>query len=189
MTADDRRRRLGDRWEETEDLVHIEQSPQAGGPGAGSHPADHLVEQQGDKEHPLALGQVRNRHDRHPRLAFGGIEQLSRLERFALEPALEAGRGQQIVELHGQLETLLGGIEGLQIEHPHLLEGRLLDHPYETRQIGVGALLPEVIEDGREKYVFAAADRIGVDPQQAEDAGHGTGDPIAQKIPLLTHRL
>ncbi len=66
-----------------------------GGAALRAHPRQHLLEQQRDEEHPLGVAQVGDRHDRDARLAGRRVEHACDVERLALEPGGEPGRGQQ----------------------------------------------------------------------------------------------
>ena len=82
---------------------------------------EHLVEQQGDEEHPLGVTKVRDRKDDDARLAVRGIEQVRRVERFAVEPLLETGRGKDAVEAHRKIEAIALREERIQIDNTDLL--------------------------------------------------------------------
>ena len=73
-------------------------------PGWRAHPGQHLAEQDRDEEHPLGVGEVGDGEDRQPRLALGRVEQAADVERLAFHPGGEAGRGQQVVQPHRQVE-------------------------------------------------------------------------------------
>ena len=51
-----------------------------------------------------------------PRLALGRVQQAADVERLALHPGGEPGRGQQVVQRHRQREPLLGGKKRLEVE-------------------------------------------------------------------------
>ena len=91
-------------------------------PDCAPHPGDHFAQQDRDEEHPLGVGQMGDREDRQPRLALRRVEQPLNVERLAFHPGGEAGRGEQVVELHRQLEALLGRKEALQVDHADLVE-------------------------------------------------------------------
>ena len=78
------RRRVGDRRQEPEDLVEVDQRAQARGAALAAHPADDLVEQQRDEEHALLVVEVRDRDDADARLAVLAVEQAIDVERLAL---------------------------------------------------------------------------------------------------------
>ena len=63
------RRRICDRREEAEYLIHIQDGSQTRGPRLRSNPADNLIQEERHKEHALLFAQMRNRDDRHTRLA------------------------------------------------------------------------------------------------------------------------
>jgi hypothetical protein len=179
------RRRVGHRGEVAEDLVHVDERAQARGAGLRAHPADHLVEQQRHEEHPLRVVEVRDRDDRHPRLAGGRVQQGIHLERLALHPGAEAGGGQQVVERHGEREAVLGGKERLEVEHTDPLHRRVLDLLDEGGQIERLALAPGPVQDRGDQDVLAALDGVGVDAEQAEQAGGGGADPLAQQLVVV----
>ena len=56
-------RRFGYRGEEPEDLVHVDDGPQASGPRLRADPAQYLVQQQRDEEHALAVGEMGDGED------------------------------------------------------------------------------------------------------------------------------
>ena len=118
------RRRIRDRREVADDLVHVDDGAQARRAGLGTHPGDDLVEQQRHEEHPLRVTQMRNRENRDARLALGRVEQRGGVERLTLEPLIEPGGREQAVQPHRQLESLLRGEERLEIDNADLLEGR-----------------------------------------------------------------
>ena len=96
------------RREVAEDLVHVEERAQRRGAGLAAHPGDQLVGDQRHDEHALRVGEVRDRDDGDARLALGREQQSLDVERLALEPHAEAGRGEQVVHRHRELEAVLG---------------------------------------------------------------------------------
>ena len=173
------RRRIGRGGEVAEDLVHVEDGPQARRARLGPDPGQHLVQEDRDEEHPLVVREVRDRQDREPRLALARIEQAADVERLALHPAGEPGRGEQVVQLHRQGEPLLGREEGLQVDHADLLERRRLHGVDQARHVEVVAGAPGVIEHVREQDMLAAGDRIGVDPQERQQSRDGRRNSLA----------
>jgi len=101
------------------------------------------------------------------------------VERLALQPRVEPGSGEQIVEQHGQLEAIRGGKEGIEVEHPDLVDRGRLDLLDEPRQIQVPPLLPGRFQNLRDEDVLAAAKRIGIDAEQAEKAGRSGSNALA----------
>ena len=176
------RRRVRHGRQVAEDLVHVEERAQAGGAPLRPHPSHHLVQQQRDEEHPLGVGQVRDRQDRDARLAVGRVEQALHVERLAGGPGLEAGRGEQVVHRHGQLEAILRRVERLEVEHAHAGDRRGLDALDEVGQAEVFAVLPRRAHQRREQDVLAAAHRVGLDPEQPEQAGDGGREALADQL-------
>ena len=121
-----------------------------------THPRNHFLEQGGDKEHAFRVGQMGNAQHGEARLSFRRVQELGDVERFALAPCGEAGRGEKIVEGQDEFHALLRRIEVVEREHPDLVEGRLLhggDQTGEVRRLSAG---PRVLQDGREQAELAA---------------------------------
>ena len=69
--------RVRNRRHEAENLVHVEDGAQARAcPAAARIQAMRFVQQHCDEEHALVVVEMRDRHDRDARLAFGRIEQV-----------------------------------------------------------------------------------------------------------------
>ena len=109
---------------------------------------------------------MRDRHDRDARLARIGVKKLARVERLAFDPGFEAGRGQQIVELHRQRKAVLLRKEGVQIHDADTLQRRVLNFRDQACDAQVAAGAPGMIEQLRNEDMFAAGYRIGVDAEQ-----------------------
>ena len=126
-----------------------------------------------------------DRENRQPRAAVARVEQGADVERLALHPGGEAGRRQQVVEQHRQREALAGGVEGVQVHHPDAFERRRLDLLDQARQIEVATRAPLVLEQVGEQNVLAAADRIGVDLQQREQARDARQHALAKGVDVV----
>jgi hypothetical protein len=181
------RRRVRDRREVAEDLVHVEQRPETGRAGLRPDPAEHLVQEERDEEHPLGVRQVGDRDDRRPGLAGGGVEKRADVERLPFEPGVEARGGQEVVQLGREGEAVLGREERLEVEGADLREGRALDLPDQLREVEVAALAPSGLEDLREEDVLAAPERVGLDAEEPEEARRGGGDPLAEELRVVAH--
>ena len=173
-------RRIGGRRHVTEQLVHVEHGPQARCARLGAHPGDDLAEQQRDEEHALRVREMRDRQHRNARPTFIGIEQRACGQRLALHPGRETRRSEQVVELHGQREAILGGKHGFQVHHPDTLDRRRLDRADQARQVERAPCLPAVLQDIGDEDVFAAGQRIGIDTQQGENRDRGRLDPLGK---------
>jgi hypothetical protein len=112
---------------------------------------------------------VSDRENRKPRKPIGGVEQALDIERLAFSPNRERRRGQEVVELHGEVSPIFGREEQFQIHNAYLFEWRLLDPADETRDVHVTSFAPRSVEEFRKKDVLAAADRIRLGPRQAEE--------------------
>ncbi len=113
-------RRRGGRRHEAEHLVHVDERAQVGRAGLRAHPGDQLREHERDHELALVLGQVREVHDRGARAAVGGPQQRADVERRALPPGRERGRGDQPVEAQRQRGALLRREERVDVEDAEL---------------------------------------------------------------------
>ena len=144
-----------------------------------AHPAEHLVQQQRDEEHPLRVAQVRDREDRDARLALRRVQDLPMSSGSPSSqprsPATPAG-----CSAHRQLEAILGGIERLEIQHADALHRRRLDlliRPSDRRSL---ALPPRVSKMFDSRMCSRLLHRIGVDADQRQQAGGGGADALAQ---------
>ena len=127
---------FGDRRQEAEELVHVEQRAQRRTCRAARAPTPAAVEQQRDEEHPLAVAEVRDRHDGDARLAVGGVEQRPMSSGSPSSQAAKPGAASSVVEPHGEREAIGGGEERLELEHADLrCIGRRLHLADERRQI------------------------------------------------------
>ncbi len=77
------------------------------------------------------------------------------VQRLALEPALEAWCGDDVVQCDRQLKPVLLGEEGIYVENTQLAHGWFLDGADKLSQIQVIALAPEVLEQVGEQDVFS----------------------------------
>ena len=175
------RRRVRDRREVPEDLVHVDHRPQARRARLAAHPRDDLVEQQRHEEHPLGVAEVRDREDRDPRLPLRRVEQAGGVERLAFEPLGEARGGQQPVEPHGQVEALLRREERLEVDDADLGERRRLDLLNQRRQIEVPPLRPGGPEEAGHERVLAAPGRR-VDAGEREHARRRAAGALGHRL-------
>jgi len=70
---------------------------------------------------------VRDGDDGDARLAGVGVEEFLDVERLAVQPRVEARRGQQSVDAQREFHAILRGVEALDVEHAHLVEWRFLN--------------------------------------------------------------
>ncbi len=117
-------------------------------------------------------------------LPVGGEIELVHVERFALQPDLELGRGQQRVEAHRQVEAIFGREEGVHLERAQLLDRRRGDLVDQLLQVEVFALAPGVLEDVGEQDALAAAHRVGVDAGQPQQRRHRAADAFQDRLGL-----
>ena len=153
-------------------------------PVCAPHPGHDLVQEQRDHEHPFGIAEMRDGDDRDARLAGRAVQQRRGVERLPLQPLLESGRGHQRVDLHGQREAVLGGIERLEIDDADALERRVLDELNQRRQIEVLPVVPGAGEQRGQERVLAAA-RIGVGAGQRQDAGGRDACALGQRLAVV----
>ena len=122
-------------------------------------------------------------------LPDGGPEQLLDVERLALGPGRGAGRGEDVVQRQGQAGAVLGGEERLEVEHPHLVEGRLLHALDQRREVEVLPRVPGGEDQLGEEDVLAALHRVGLDARQGEQSGHRALDAGPERLVVVGHRL
>ncbi len=84
----------------------------------------------------------------------GVVEHRAHVERDAVEPHVEAGRGQHAVEAQRQLLPFLGGVVGFQVQHADAVERGLLNLLHQPRQIRRGRRR-RGCEDGRQERQLA----------------------------------
>ena len=116
---------------------------------------------------------------------LGVAEHRGQVERLAGEPRLEAGRGEQVVQRARQLEAVVGGVEGFQLERADPRDRRRLDLVDEAGQVEVARLLPRRLQDLGDQDVLPAPQRVGVDAGEAEQARRGRGEPLAEQLLVL----
>ncbi len=176
-----RRRRRG-RRHVTRDLVHVDEGAQVRGAALLAHPRDQLRQDEGHDELALLVGQVRDGHDRRGRLAVCGPQQAADVERRAVGPGRERGRGQQPVQLDGERRAVGGREELVELEHAQLAHRRLLHLADQRAQVERLALRPGRLDEVAEQDVLARRERVGGDADQAEQAGHVALDLVADHL-------
>ncbi len=172
------RRRRG----EAHHLVEVDEAAQLARPGLAVHPGDQPREHERDDELPLLIREVREVDDGGARPSVLGAEQDGGIERRAAAPGGERRRGDERVEADGELVPVGRGQEGVDLEDAELAQRRLLDLPDQGAEVEVGAGAPVVLEQVREEDVLAAAERVGLDPDQAEQARNGALDLVADRL-------
>ena len=117
---------------------------------------------------------------------LSAVEQAIDVERFALEPGAEAGRRQQLIELHRQREAILRREERFEIDHADLGDrrrsGSARSAPRRSRSRPARQLSVKSVDEQR---VLAAAHRLRVDAGQRQHARGGRRDAIAQQIRVV----
>ncbi len=174
-------RRIGRGRKIPEDLVHVEQRAQGRRACLATGPRQHLVEQHRHEKHPLRLRQVGDRKDRHPRLAFGRVEQALDVQRLALRPGRKSRRRRQIVEPHRQRKPVLRGKERFQRQHADLVDSRLLHGMDQCDEIEVPPRPPFAVHHHRQQDVLARLQGIRLHPRQRQQPRHRRRNPIPHR--------
>ena len=164
-------------------LVEIEQRAQHIAAGLGAHPGFHRGKQQRDEEHALAVAQVGQVEHAVAGLALGRPQQAGDVQGHALQPGLEGGRGQDVVQPHGQGHPLAGREEGFQVEHPQFVERWVLHLQNQFGQAQIAALGPRVAKDVGQQNVLARLQRVHlVQAHQPQQRGHRAVDALQQQF-------
>ncbi len=181
------RRRHGARREKAEHLVHVEERAQAGRAGLAPHPRDQFVGHQGHDEHAFGVVQVGDRDDRDARLAVCVVEQRLDVEGVPGKPGFEPWRSQQAIDAEREVGAVLRREKAVDVEDADLVERRLLHRTDQGGEVEALALAPRGVEQGGEQDEFAAADRVGVDAEQSEQAGDCGTDALLEGGRIVRH--
>src|SRR5262245_19818758 len=114
------------------------------------------------------------------RFAGRSVEQGADIQRFTLSPNVEAWRSEQVVQLHGEGETIRRRKERVDGEGADLLHGRSLDLLNQRSQIEAVAVSPAALEDLGNEDVLAGAHRVGSDAEECQQTRSGGTDAFAQ---------
>ena len=182
-----RQDRLLRRWHrrrrrEADHLVEVDEAAELARPRLAVHPGDQAREHERDDELPLLVGEVREVDHGGARPAVGGAEQPSRVERRPAAPGRERRRRDERVQPHRELVPVGGRQERVDLEDAELAQRRLLDLSDQRAEIEVGSGPPVVLEQVRQEDVLAAAERVGLDPDQAEQARDRAFDLVADRL-------
>ena len=88
-----------------------------------------------------------NREDRQARLAFRGVQYLLNIERLSFHPTTESRRGEQIIERHRQLLSILKRIERLDILDSDFRHWRRLNLLNQTGNVQILTVHPGAVEN------------------------------------------
>ena len=102
--------------------------------------------------------------------------------------AANAGEASSPLSFMRQLRAVGGREELVELEHAELADRRLLDHPDERRQVERRAGRPRVLDEVGQQDVLAAGQRVGVDADEAEQAGHVALDLVADDLGVVGRR-
>ena len=180
------RRRIRHRRQEAEDLVEVDQRAQARGAALAAHPADDLVEQQRDEEHPLLVVEMRDRDHADARTAVLGRRagdrcRAARLRARRRSPARPAAgstasparsdpsTGRTIRDR--RTPTLAIGGDWICV----ISAGRSRSRP--ARQLSVKSVASS--------DVLAAAHRLGIDAGERQHARGGRRHAILQQVGVV----
>src|SRR5262245_61082961 len=123
--------------------------------------------------------------DRQARLACRCKEDRLNIERLPLQPGLESGCREQLVQFHRQGKPVFGGEERVHVHHADLRDRRRLDSLNERGEVEVFFFLPSVIKNRRKQDMFPALDWIGFDAEQPQQANYSGTDALAKQLTVL----
>ena len=113
----------------------------------GTHPAFYGPVEEGGEEHALRIAKVGNVEDRVTWTAVWHEEQMANVQRFTFDPGLEAGRSQNVVKLHSQIEAIPVREEDRDIKKAEFVEGGIFDHHDQVTEGKVAPLAPVMLKD------------------------------------------
>lgn len=177
------------RGEETEDLIHVQDGPEARCSGLGPRPPQYLVQQHGYEEHPLPVGKMADGEYRSPGPSVGGVEEPTRVQGVSLHPGREGGGRRKVVQFQDQVHPCRGGVEGLQIQHSEGVEGRHPDHPHEGGNVQRFPPGPLFLQHPGDEDMLPARQRVGFNPYQRQEARCGGLDPLPEEVAVGFDRL
>ena len=170
-----------------EQFVDVENGPQRAGAGLRAHPCQNVRQQERHEEHALGVTKVRDGDDGALGPAVRVVQQIGRVERFALEPVLKARGREQVVESHGELHAILGREHCIQWHHTHLRERWRLNAADDPREIEITPLAPRGRQQIRQQDMLAAGDRIGFNAEEREYTRGGRVDMLAQRFAVVAN--
>ena len=169
-------------------LVEIDEPAQLARAGLGVHPGDQAREDERDHELALLLREVREVDHGCARPPVLGTEQHGRVERRPATPGGERGRGHECVQADGELVSVGRRQERVDLEHAELAQRRLLNLPDQRAEVEIGARAPVVLQQVREEDVLAAAERVGLDPDEVQQARDRAFDLAANRLRVRVPR-
>ena len=166
------------------DLVHVRERAQVGRARLPPHPRHELPEDERRHEHALVVREVRECRRSRRAASLRREEERLRVERRALVPRRERGRGDEGVQLQRQLGAVLGREEGVDLEDAELAERRRLHLADQRPEVEALPGAPGVLDQVREQHVLAARERVGCDADEPEQARHRALDLVPQRLRL-----
>jgi hypothetical protein len=176
------RGRRGARRDVAEHLVHVGQRPEIRRSLLAAHPGHELREHERDDELPLLVGEVREVDDGAARLPLRCEEELLGIERLALAPGGEGGRGDERVQRERELRPVGRWEELVDLEHTQLPDRRVLDLADERSEVEVAPGAPRVLDQVGEQHVLPTRKRVGLDADEREKARDRSLDLVAERL-------
>ena len=175
--------RVGSRWKIAVNLVHVKERAQGRGALLCPHPGFDGREKQCDKEHALAVGEVREIKDTVAGLALFGEKQVLNVERLPFAPGLKCRGGKDVVKRHCQRHTVFGREESINVECAQFFEIRLLGLMDQLFQVKTLPLAPVFFKNIGKQDVFARRNGVEVvHADQPKQGGDGAGNALTQDL-------
>ncbi|OQA19379.1 MAG: hypothetical protein BWY63_01743 [Chloroflexi bacterium ADurb.Bin360] len=114
--------------------------------------------------------------------AIRRTEETGNIQRLPLEPALEGGRSDDVVERHRQAKTVLLREEGIHIKDPELANRWVLNRKDNFGQVQILTVTPVMFEDVGEQNVFPRANGVGINAHQSQQSAHRPLNAFAQQF-------
>ena len=100
--------------------------------------------------------------NRRTRFALGGVQHTPDIHRVAFHPGFKSRGRQQVIDPHGQCESVFGGEEKFKVHHPDAFKRGRLDRMNQSGQIKGPALGPDIFKQVGQQNVLTAGNRVGL---------------------------
>lgn len=117
------------------------------------------------------------------RAAIFAIEQALNVKRLTLDPTLEGGRSEDVVELHGEIEAVILREEGFEVENAEFFKGGVLRLQNQFAEVEVAVSAPGIFKDIGKEDVFTRAHGVNVfQTDKAKKGGDGACNFLADNF-------
>ena len=129
-----------------------------------------------------------DRENRDARLAGRCMQDVADIQRCAFQPGRKARRSQQVVQSQHQSKAILGRIKRLELQHADAADRWGLHLLNQNAQVQIYPFSPGGIDQRRKQHMLAALNRVGFDPNQAQQTVNHRADPVPHQIAVIDDR-